>query len=319
VIARIRDNLLGTALLHAICGTLLIGSPGTARAAPASPPTEDAEDAEGAEDAEDAEDACEATPTLDEARLITGRDFYARANALYDEKDYLGASTAWEQVLLLMPDKEADLRVPLAHAYRFAYQDDKDPDHLRKARDLFRAQLDGLASDDAIRADIESEISKVDAELEALARAEAEAQAQREEAIRQEQISLNKQALVEAESKHQHKLQKIYFGVGGSVTGAGVGSLAAMTSFLVSSARLESEGQTTSQSTGVPDGYYSDQLTRGVSQNRAAWATGIVGGVLTAAGGSLLIVAGVRQKRVIGRRRSKVAITPALGGLQLRF
>jgi len=295
--------------LRAVIGVLLIGAPANARAAPAPAcPTP-----------EDVEVACQATPTFEEARLITGREFYARANELYDEKDYLGAAAAWEQVILLMPDKEADLHVQLAHAYHFAYQDDRNEDHLRKARDLFSTLLDSLASDDVSRADIESELSKVEAELEALASAEAEAQAQRDEAIRQEQISLTKAALVKAEAKRRNKLQKTYLGVGGGITGSGVGSLAAMTTFLVRGARLEGEGQATSQTMGVPDGYYRDLLNRGGSENRAAWVTGIVGGVLTAAGGSLLIVAAIQQKRVIGRRRSKVAIVPTLGGALLRF
>ncbi len=300
----------GFVLVFAVGGVILGGFPNNARSAPPGPQ---------AAEPHGAEEICEAAPSLEEARLITGRDFYARANALYNEKDYLGAAAAWEQVLLLMPEKEADLRVQLAHAYHFAYQGDENPAHLRKASELFRAQLDGLAPEDATRADIETELGKVEAELEALAKAEAEAQAQREEAIRREQRRLNEQALAEAEVNHQRKLQKIYFGVGGAVTATGLGSLAAMTAFLVSGARLDSEGFNASQSTGVPDEYYSEQIARGVGLNRTAWLTGIVGGVLTAAGGSLLVFAGVRQQRVTKARRSKVAFTPTLGGVRLRF
>jgi len=288
---------------------------GSASAAQASPAAKAADESEVSEE----EEVCEAEPTLEQARLLTGRDFYAKAGARYDEKDYLGAAKAWEQVVLLMPEKEADLRVQIGHAYHSAYATDQDPGHLRKARKLFRVQLEGLDAGDATRADIESALNNVEAELEALAQVEAEAQAKREEHIRQEQILLNKQALAEAEVASQRKIQKVYFGVGGSATGAGVATLAAMTAFLVKGNQLENEGQTTSQSTGVPDGYYGDQLNSGVSQNRAAWVTGIVGGVLTAAGGSLLIVAAVRQKRLFGKRRKQVAVAPTLGGLQVRF
>jgi hypothetical protein len=218
-----------------------------------------------------------------------------------------------------MQEKEADLRVQLAHAQRGAYGVDGDPQHLQDAHALFGAQLNSLPPDDPARADIEAELVEIEAELDALAEAEAKAQAEREEAIRQEQIRLNQQLLAEAEAKHQRDVQKVYFGAGGSLAGIGVGSLAAMTAFLVTGARLDREGQATSNSTGVTEGYYRDQLTHGISQNRAAWVTGIVGGVLTATGGSLLIVAGVRQKRGAGRVENKLAVTPTLGGVQLRF
>lgn len=275
---------------------------------------------ESASEVAEGEDTCEAEPSLEEARLITGRDFYARAGALYDQQDYLGAAKAWEQVVLLMPEKEAGLRIQMAHAYHSAYADDRNPELLNKSKALFSAQLESLGADDPTRADIESELAKVQAELDALAEAEAKAQAQREEAIRQEQIRLNRQALAEAEAAHQRKIQRIYFGVGGSATGAGVATLAAMTAFLAKGNQLENEGYETSQSTGVPPGYYDDQLNSGINQNRAAWVSGVVGGALTVAGASLLVVAGVRNKRLKGQKRQKqVAVTPTLGGLRLQF
>ena len=64
--------------------------------------------------------------------------------------------------------------------------DDEDPEHLRKAQTLYRAQLDSLATDDPTRGDIESELSKVDAELDALAKAEAEERARRRSSARRE-------------------------------------------------------------------------------------------------------------------------------------
>ncbi len=265
------------------------------------------------------DEQCEAEPTLKQARLMTGRDFYARAGALYDQQDYLGAAEAWEQVLLLMPEREAGLRVQLAHAYHKAYADDKNPEHLRKSKQYLVAQLEGLAADDMTRPDIESELSSIQGELDALAKAEAEAKAQREQEIREEQIRLNQQALAEAEAKHQRKIQKIYFGVGGSMTGTGVATLGAMTAFLVRGSQLDAEGLATSMGMVEDEDFYSQQLAKGINQNRAAWATGIVGGALTAAGASLLIVAGVRQRKLKGSRGKQVAVSPTLGGFRLVF
>lgn len=307
----IKKNRSRGLVVHTICGLLMMTFVPNAQAAPATPADTETD---GEEEA-----TCEAPPSLDEARLITGRDFYARANQLYEQKDYLGAATSWEQVLLLMPDKEADLRIQLAHAYHYAYENDKNPAHLDKAATLFRAQLAGLEAGDPTRADIESELAKVEAEIAALAKAKADAQARREEEIRQEQRRLNKQALADAEIKHQRNLQKVYFGVGGTSAGLGLASLATMSAFLVGGTRLDTQGENASQSTGVPDGYYNDQLNRGVAHNRAALATGLVGGILTAAGGAVLIVAGIRQKRLFGKRGRQVAITPTFGGAQLHF
>jgi tetratricopeptide (TPR) repeat protein len=269
---------------------------------------------------------CEA-PTLEDALLITGRDLYARANKLFDDKDYLGAVNAWEQVLLLMPDKEPELRVQLAHAHRGAYVATHDAQHLHAARRLFRAQLESLEPGSVERTGLEAEVADIEAKLAALAQAEAQAQADRDEAIRQTQIRLDHEALAKAEEnhrleiqRHHREVQKIYHGVGGSLTGLGVGTLAAMTAFLVQGARLDRDGQTLAASTGVDDDDYQDLLVKGAAQNRAAIATGVVGGVLMTAGISLLVVAAVRHKRGIWQSRTKqMAVLPTPGGLQLRF
>lgn len=269
---------------------------------------------------------CEATPTLEEALLISGRDVYARGNRLFEAKDYLGAVKAWEQVLLLMPDKEAELRVQLAHAHRGAYLATGDVQHLHAAGRLFSLQLESLEAGSVERGDIEAEVTDIDAKLDALAEAEAQARARREEAIRQTQIRLDHEALAKVEAqhqretlKHQREIQKIYHGVGGSLAGLGGGSLAAMTVFLINGVRLDRDGQRMAMTTGVEDGDYQDLLVKGAVQNRAAVATGVVGGVLVAAGVSLLAVAAVRYKRTGGpSRKKRVAVYPA-PGVMLRF
>ncbi|MEM9461306.1 MAG: hypothetical protein AAGF11_44490 [Myxococcota bacterium] len=290
----------------------IAGPTATVRAAPA--PADEVSTESELPDAE-----CDATPSLDEAKLMTARDLYARGEESFKRGDYLGTVEAWEQVLVLMPDNEATLRVQLAHAHRGAYRDDDDIDHLRSARALFNDQLSSLSADDAAREDLEAEIAEIDATFAALEAARAKAQAERDEAIRQEQILRNQQALAAAEAEHQRNIQKIYYGVGGSLTGLGLGSLAAMTALLVRGAQTDRQGQETASMTDLAEGRYRDLLAEGERYNRAAVATGIVGGVLTLSGASLLVVAAIRHKRVVGLTEDKVAVVPAVGGVRVRF
>lgn len=264
--------------------------------------------------------ACETTPSLDDARLMTARDLHVRGEESFRKGDYLGAVEAWTQVLVLMPDKEADLRVQLAHAHRSAYAVDGDEDHLRSARSLFMAQLESLESGDTARKDVEAEIAGIDATLADIEEAKARAQAKRDEAIRQEQIRRNDEALAAAEAEHQRNIQKIYYGVGGSLGGLGIGSLAAMTAFLSAGIRTDREGRDTASMSNVSAGRYQELLAEGEAYNRAAVATGVVGGVLTISGTSLLIVAALRRKHVVRLHdEPKVVVHPTLGGLRLSF
>lgn len=302
---------LTTLLLAALLATVPCG-PGHAASstapAPAAEPEPDA-------DLEESEPA----PSLEEARLMVGRDLYARGNDHFVDQDYPAAIEAWEQVLLLMPEQEATLRAPLAHAHHEAYGIDHDPDHLEIARELFTGQLESLSPEDPALEDLEAEIDAIDAELLALEEAKAKAQAEREEALRQEQALIHEQALARAEAMHQRNIQRVYYGVGGSLAGAGVGTLAAMTAFLALGAKTEREGQATASMTGVPETRYYDLLAEGAAHNRAAVVTGIVGGVLVLGGTSLVIVAASRRKRVIRPLEERLTVAPTLGGVRLRF
>lgn len=260
--------------------------------------------------------ACEAEPTLDEARLMTGRDLWSQAKERYEAKDYVAAVTAWEQVLLLMPAKAAELRVPLAHAHLAAYETENDAEHLREARRLLETQLASLGPDSAERSEITAELADTEAKLEELARAERQAQERRDEQIRREaQAKLEAQRQAEV-ARNRATIRKIYNGVGGSLVGLGAGSLAAMSAFLVNGERLDQAGQTMATMAGVDDGAYQALLVRGEIQNKAAVATGVVGGLLTTLGVTLLAVAAARYKP---ERPRRVALRPAPGGVQVRF
>ena len=262
---------------------------------------------------------CDDAPSLDEAKLIAARDLHIRGEESYARGDYLGAVEAWEQVLLLMPDKEADLRVEFAHAHRGAYVIDHDQAHLRKAHAFFTDQLASLSSDDAAREDLEAELAEIEAEIVALEKARAQAQTEREEAIRNDQIRRSQQERAKVEIGRQRRIQKIYYGIGGSLAGLGVGSLAAMTAFLVRGAEIDREGRNTASMINVPDGRYQELLAQGEAQNWAAVTTGVVGGVLAISSVSLLVVVAIQHKQVSGTRRERVTLSPTLRGAKLRF
>ncbi|MEZ4454844.1 MAG: hypothetical protein R3B09_35665, partial [Nannocystaceae bacterium] len=194
------------------------------------------------EAAEGEDPVCEAPPR-DEART-TGRYLATRAYKLFEAKDYVAAVKIWEQVLALLPELEPELRMLIAFAHREAYAIDGDAQHLRSAQQLFRAQLAGLAGDDVQRADVVAALSDVDATLEGLAEAERAAQERRDEAIRDEARSKLEAQYREERRREEAKSRRTYFALGGSLTGVGVGSFAAMTVFLIRGARLEQEGYT---------------------------------------------------------------------------
>jgi hypothetical protein len=286
----------------ALALTLTAGSVTDVRAAP---PKSDATQAP----------VCEPPPPPDDPRLTTGRYLNARAEELFAEKDYLAAVKAWEQMLLLMPDQEARLRVQLAHAHLGAYQTEGDAQHLRSARRLFKSLLESLEQDSDQRADIEAELADIDAQLAALAKAERDAQERRDEEIRQKaRTELEAQRRDEL-LRHRAVLRKIHHGVGGGLVSLGLGSLGATAAFLVNGERLDRQGQALATSTGIEDGAYQALLVKGETQNRAAAATAVIGGVLTIVGGTLLVIAAVRYKP----DKRRVAVSPAPGGVQLQF
>lgn len=308
--ARLTSSVAWRGLGASLLAAQLAAMPsGTSHAAFA--PSEAREPEAGSEDAE-------LGPTLEDARLMVGRDLYARGNDHFANLDYAAAIEAWEQMLLLMPEQRAALRAPLAHAHHQAYGIDHDPGHLEIARDLFADQLASSSPDDAARKDLEAVIDAIDAERLVLEEAKAKAKAEREERIRRREALIREQALAQAEASHHRNVRKIYFGVGGSLASLGAGTLVATTVFLSLGARAEREGEATARMTGVAEARYRELLAEGSARNRAAVVTGVIGGVLVLAGGSLLTMATVRHTRVI-RRLERLAMAPTAGGVQLRF
>lgn len=310
---------------HLLALSLIAAPVGSAWAAP---PTDSGPETgeNGAEELDELDEEAQAAKELAEARLTVGRDMFKQGQEAWEAGDYQGAIDSWEQVLTLMPEQRATIRVNLAHAHVEAYAADQVLRHLQQAQSLFSEHLQSLDADDPSRGEIEAQLDAIEAEFDAIATAEAEAQAKLEEDIRAEEARAREQALAEAELDHQRSVNKIYFGLGGSLAAAGVGTLAGMAYFMVQGANATQEGFDRAQrqgkgSMGSQESDYEALIARGQALDRGAVITGVVGGLLVAGGTALLVVAGVRNKK-LGRseaRSAKIAWTPGLGSLALHF
>lgn len=266
-------------------------------------------------------EACTET-TLDDCKLMTARDLSKQGLARYEAGDFFGAISRWEQVLVLIPEQQASLGVNLAHSYRSAYEIDGDQDHLVAAMTLLSDLLASPELSDHTREDLEAQVTEIEAQLAALAEAEAEAQAERDEAMLREQARISELAIAKVNYDNQRKIQKIYHGVGGSMVGVGAGGLAAMGAFLALGAGVDRQGQSMAASTGVTTSEYTELLNRGKSYNRGALTAGVIGGVLSASGAAVLIVAALRGMKLVDPEQdagASVALSANAGGLQLQF
>lgn len=299
-----------------VCAAVSLVLPVGAWSAPAPEPVSPDVEDQGQEQPD-----CDTSVSLDEANLVTARHLALRAEALFNEGDYLGAIKAWDQVLVLMPDQEAALRVQRAHAYQGAFEIDGDDKHLRSARALFAEQLAGLAVDDPVRGELEAVVGELDVMITEIDDARARWKEAEEEAEREERLRRDRELLAESKARNYRTIQKVYYGVGGPFAGLGVGSLTAMGVFLARGAQTEREGQQTADMIGVPDGRYQELLAQGRVQNRAAVATGVVGGVFALTGVSLLTTALVRRWRWAVRKddNENVVVRPMVGGVRGRF
>ena len=260
-------------------------------------------------------------PSLDEAKLVVGRDMFARGQEHFDAEEYRQAIEMWQQVMILMPERRSSIRVNLAHAHRRTYAADEDPAHLREALTLFTEHVDDPKTSDVAREEIETQIAEIEAEFEAMAAAEEQERAAREQAIRDEQQRLAELALAQAELDHERSVNKIYFGIGGALAGVGVGSLAAMGAFLGLGAAAEARGIQKAGEVGSTESDYQALLSEGQSHNTNAIVTGVVGGALVAAGTTMLVIAGIRSKRLgpETKQEKKIAWSPGIGTIALHF
>jgi hypothetical protein len=217
--------------------------------------------------------------------------------------------------MALLPEaRRGALRVPLAHAHRRAYESDHEVAHLRTAHRLFTEQLEALdPSAEGAGADIEAELVSINAELEVIAEREAQAAAAEEE-----RVLAAEQAVRDLEVQHALNIKKIHVIVGGSLLGAGLGTLAVTVGFLISGQNIQKHGELAASTPNDPPAPspYADLLAQGRARNEAAIATGVIGGALAIAGVTVWLVGTRRYQR---EHSTRAQLRPSFQGLELRF
>ncbi|MCA9695593.1 MAG: hypothetical protein KC636_38805, partial [Myxococcales bacterium] len=101
----------------------------------------------------------------------------------------------------------------------------------------------------------------------------------------------------EPDRARERKLGRTLQISGGVAVGVGAALLGVMGFGLARGRALDSEGETTKVMLGVNDPALEDIRDQGRTMNQLAWGAGISGGVLVAAGVSLLIVGSLQRAR----------------------
>ena len=116
-------------------------------------------------------------PTVRDA-IADAERLYRKGSAHYEAADYTAAITTWTDVLSSLPDSDEvlpirlDLLYNIGVAHEKAYAIDKDPRHLRQAKQLFASYAETRGDDDSSRnalqraAKIEELLATLDPEAE---------------------------------------------------------------------------------------------------------------------------------------------------------
>lgn len=227
----------------------------------------------------------------------------------YDTADYIGAIELWSEAYAALPsDSEADqyrgvLVYQIANACREAYSVNREVRFLRKAEKLFQDYIKGLPSDDSdSRAPAEEALEEVRAQLADYDASEAANNPTPEDDPMPEDGD-------DSSPEDPDPLPPLGNGLrisGGISLGLGAVGLGLMGGFLGRGAALDSEGAELVGQSGPQGDDVGNLLAKGQAANRIAISMGIVGGLLTVAGVSLLVVDAVKRKR------RAVAMTPML-------
>ncbi|PRP94334.1 hypothetical protein [Enhygromyxa salina] len=242
-----------------------------------------------------AEPAHEDDPALDEAQRL-----FSEGALMFETADYAGAIERWTAAYGLVPSVpeysviKAKLIANLSAAHERAYAVDERVEHLNQAKILlesYRASIDTIYTEeeaderDRELAWVVERLTKIDAELQAVA--------EREAAARQ----TDPEPRSESESSRAPG-RGLVIG-GGVLTGLGVAGLGVMAGGMVLG----------SQNNDVTDLPTNDLDARGArfAQGRLGNALAIAGGV----GGGLLLAAGVGLL-VVGLNKNRAAATPGV-------
>ncbi len=302
------------------------------RVAPATavPPAE-APDAAPAEDALESADPAEAPehgpaacvePTPDHKALDTARALFESGVGHYEAAEYDQAVNAWYEALSLVPRTadnrkiRAEIVYNVARAQEKAYDIDRDPRHLRRARralERFLEEVDAVypeAEAPRERAQAEERIAEIDRKI-----AEAEAEARRREKERLEAMRPKFDPVLD---RRQHRRNVSMLGTGAGLFVLGAGALGMMGAGLAIGRTAESDLEDLSTTDDLDE--RRRVMDRGALGNRLAVAGAVTGGVLVLVGLPLLIAGAAFEKE---RRAYKAsfAVVPAVGrgGFALRF
>jgi hypothetical protein len=261
------------------------------------------------------------------------------AQARYETADFAGAIELWTQAYDLLPDapeyvsQRSVLAYQIAQACVEAHAIDPKLAYLRKAEKLFSGYLQSVDAQDAETvADIEGRLKDIRAKIADVDRLEAERlERERQEAERRNaaaeaakkpdpaiekarlaELAARRQA-AERDAKRWHKISV----AGGVTLGLGASMLVVMGVGLGRGAKIDDQGDE-AIATGTPDSNeLQDLLGKGVTANRLAIATGILGGVLAITGAALVGTGVVRERRA----RKNLALAPIWlpGGAGVHF
>jgi len=235
----------------------------------------------------------------------------------YDTADYIGAIELWSEAYAALPkDSEADqyrgvLVYQIANACREAYAVNREVRFLRKAEKLFQDYIEGLPSDDT------DSLTPAEEALEEVREQLADYEANEAANSPDPEIDPGAEDEGDGSETDPEPLPPLGNGLrisGGISLGLGAVGLGLMGGFLGRGAALDSDGVELVGQSGPQGDEVGSLLAKGQTANRVAISMGIVGGLLTVAGVSLLVVDAVKRKR---RAVAMTPVfTPKFAGLQ---
>jgi DNA repair exonuclease SbcCD ATPase subunit len=248
------------------------------------------------------------------------RELYTRANEASERGNYALAIELLERAHdLASCEVREQLRSQLAQLHRSQFAVDGDPQHLRTARELLQRQLNEFDRSDEIEAatrlEVQAMLEQVNLDLSATEQAQAERQRQLEAAAAKlaeleqaQREAAIREAAAQAEQRRRQRTFGIMLGAGVPLLGLGLGSLGVMGGAVAAGARAEADGQALATSAPIDRDALEQTRARGQTANQIAWATGVLGGVLFAAGTTTVAYA-IAHRRGRPRPTSRARLT----------
>ena len=259
-----------------------------------------------------------AVAPAEKADVAQASELAQTAQARFETAEFASAIELWSRAYDLLPDtaeyaaQRSMLTYQMAHACVEAYALDPQLGYLRKAERLFAGYLQTLSDQDPEGvAEVEKTLTELRAKIaesEAAAVVPAPAitdEGAEAEALAEAKLAAQRREEARAASDRRARRWRRLTVAGGVTAGVGVGLLGVMSYGLVRGRQVDAEGQREVAEGGDP-GRLAELLQEGTRANHLAIATGVVGGVLAAAG-IVLVSRGVVGER---RARSELVLAP---------